>query len=140
MGGDDTTQRIGYIHKLLKMCPNENRKVIKTLTEFLNRISKFSETSKMTPSNLAIVFTPTLLRAKDEYTDVMKMLEEAPIVTAIVEMIIDQYSTFFKDDEPDSARTQLGWKTTHVVDLGDVSTPETKASGSMTMLMDAVVG
>ena len=49
----------------------------------------------MGSNNVAIVFAPTLLRAKGELS-VAAMLEQAPVINSIVETLIVESDTIFQ--------------------------------------------
>jgi hypothetical protein len=51
---------------LLARLPGPNRLLLDFLMRFLAQVSQYSETNKMTPSNVAIVFGPNLIRSRDE--------------------------------------------------------------------------
>eukprot|EP01103_Thecamoeba_quadrilineata_P020925 TRINITY_DN9260_c0_g1_i1.p1 TRINITY_DN9260_c0_g1~~TRINITY_DN9260_c0_g1_i1.p1 ORF type:complete len:283 (+),score=44.52 TRINITY_DN9260_c0_g1_i1:25-849(+) len=93
--GDDDNLRIAYIRKILAKCPEENLQIMDDLFGFLAQVNAQSHINKMTAGNLALVFAPCLLRARDEKTSVTKMLDDAPIVTSIIETLIQNYDLFF---------------------------------------------
>ena len=59
----DLEANIKSVGAVLALLPRINILVMKLLLSILQRIAQKSEKNKMTPSNLAIVFAPSLLRA-----------------------------------------------------------------------------
>lgn len=84
-------ERISNIQSTLAMLPNTEKSVLKEICDYLNfvryyflsqmtfeQVATFSDTNKMTSSNLAIVFAPNLLRP----------LKEDPIVLISMPILI----------------------------------------------------
>ncbi|KAF0879200.1 RHG01 protein, partial [Crocuta crocuta] len=61
----DESQRVGATLQVLRTLPEENYQVLRFLTAFLVQISAHCDQNKMTNTNLAVVFGPNLLWAKD---------------------------------------------------------------------------
>ncbi|XP_015333355.1 rho GTPase-activating protein 1 isoform X3 [Marmota marmota marmota] len=61
----DESQRVEVTQQVLQTLPEENYQVLRFLTAFLVQISAHSDQNKMTNTNLAVVFGPNLLWAKD---------------------------------------------------------------------------
>ncbi|XP_069410143.1 rho GTPase-activating protein 1 isoform X3 [Ovis canadensis] len=61
----DESQRVKATLQALQTLPEENYLVLRFLTAFLVQISVLSDQNKMTNTNLAVVFGPNLLWAKD---------------------------------------------------------------------------
>ncbi|XP_023365335.1 rho GTPase-activating protein 1 isoform X1 [Otolemur garnettii] len=61
----DESQRVEVTLQVLQTLPEENYQVLHFLTTFLVQISSHSDQNKMTNTNLAVVFGPNLLWAKD---------------------------------------------------------------------------
>ncbi|XP_006042461.1 rho GTPase-activating protein 1 isoform X1 [Bubalus bubalis] len=61
----DESQRVKATLQALQTLPEENYLVLRFLTAFLVQISALSDQNKMTNTNLAVVFGPNLLWAKD---------------------------------------------------------------------------
>ena len=64
--------------------------------QFLHELSKNSETTKMTPFNIAIVLGPTLLWSKSASS--MSEQNNIERVISIVTTLIDNYKTIFPVD------------------------------------------
>ncbi|KAK7828927.1 hypothetical protein U0070_002157 [Myodes glareolus] len=61
----DESQRVEATQQALHTLPEENYRVLRFLTAFLVQISAHCDQNKMTNTNLAVVFGPNLLWAKD---------------------------------------------------------------------------
>nr|KAF6463931.1 Rho GTPase activating protein 1 [Rousettus aegyptiacus] len=61
----DESQRVEVTLQVLQTLPEENYQVLRFLTAFLVQVSANSDQNKMTNTNLAVVFGPNLLWAKD---------------------------------------------------------------------------
>ncbi|XP_008841773.1 rho GTPase-activating protein 1 isoform X2 [Nannospalax galili] len=61
----DESQRVEATQQVLQTLPEENYQVLRFLTAFLVQISAHCDQNKMTNTNLAVVFGPNLLWAKD---------------------------------------------------------------------------
>lgn len=74
------------IHELLSSLPRPNVKTLKFMMEHLHRIQVEHDVNKMTPSNLSIVFWPTLIRPPlTDLADPTKRLGWQLIMTRIIE-------------------------------------------------------
>lgn len=75
------------IHELLLSLPRPNLKTLKYMVEHLHRVQKEQEVNKMTPSNLSIVFWPTLMRPPlMDLADPSKQLGWQLIMTRMIDM------------------------------------------------------
>uniref|UniRef100_A0A8C3GXK3 Rho GTPase activating protein 1 n=1 Tax=Corvus moneduloides TaxID=1196302 RepID=A0A8C3GXK3_CORMO len=61
----EEVKRVDVVRKTLQDLPEENYQVLRLLTAFLVQVSAHSDRNKMTNTNLAVVFGPNLLWAKD---------------------------------------------------------------------------
>ncbi|XP_053780486.1 rho GTPase-activating protein 1 isoform X1 [Desmodus rotundus] len=61
----DESQRVEATLQVLQTLPEENYQVLRFLTAFLVQVSALCDQNKMTNTNLAVVFGPNLLWAKD---------------------------------------------------------------------------
>jgi len=71
--------------------PEDNRAILECLMRSLHVIHANREENKMDASNLAIVFTPCLLRTEDEVCSILKIREECQVV----ENLIIHYASIF---------------------------------------------
>ena len=58
---EDSCAKIEALKRVVNMIPEDNRKLLQSLCRLLRKIHLQSEINKMTATNLAIVFSPTLL-------------------------------------------------------------------------------
>ncbi|KYR01008.1 RhoGAP domain-containing protein [Tieghemostelium lacteum] len=95
-GITDPEMRLACIKNVIQDLPRHYYVVLDCLIAFLYRVSLYSEYNKMDSSNLAICFAPNLLRSKSETTE--QLVSDSHKSTAIVKIIIDQYSEIFEKD------------------------------------------
>ncbi|XP_069784303.1 rho GTPase-activating protein 45-like isoform X2 [Narcine bancroftii] len=82
---------------LLKELPPENKATLQYIIRHLSRISELEHQNKMSPSNLGIVFGPTLMRPRPtEATVSLSSLVDYPHQARIVETLIVSYSEIFE--------------------------------------------
>jgi len=83
---DAKTMHISKLAELLQKLPPENLRFFIFLTQFLHKVSLVADKNKMVPSNLAIVFAPSLLRpAVTDLTYQMRM----PTLSALLAFTIE---------------------------------------------------
>jgi Rho GTPase-activating protein 9 len=77
------------LEKAVKDLPVLNKACLEYLLRFLNDLSKFSDQNKMTPSNIGIVFGPTVFRTPSEAnpTSTNYMLESMSSTEFIINML-----------------------------------------------------
>ena len=75
------------IRNALVLLPLTNLLVIKNLVYLLANVASYSEFNKMIPSNLAIVFAPSLLRNQDE-TDIQSAIQDTKFSNKLMERFI----------------------------------------------------
>ncbi|XP_029469264.1 rho GTPase-activating protein 45 isoform X2 [Rhinatrema bivittatum] len=84
---------------LLQELPPENLATLQYIIQHLKRISELEEDNKMTPSNLGIVFGPTLMRPRPtEATVSLSSLVDYPHQARVVEILIVFYPTVFENE------------------------------------------
>ncbi|XP_051894255.1 rho GTPase-activating protein 45-like [Pristis pectinata] len=82
---------------LLKELPPANKATLQYIIRHLSRISELEQQNKMSPSNLGIVFGPTLMRPRPtEATVSLSSLVDYPHQARIVETLIVSYSEIFE--------------------------------------------
>lgn len=131
----DKSERLTYITNLVHTLPPCHFATLKHLMELLYKICKNSQVNKMHSSNLAIVIAPNILRSDEQSME--SIIQDTPIVTAVVESLISNYPTVFKDSTGTPAATEkIVEKTAPVIErrstVGEgapVSTPPPAAMG-----------
>jgi hypothetical protein len=81
---------------VLELLPPGNRTILAKLLSLLNKIDKKSSKNKMPASNLAIVFSPNILRPKVP-GDLHRILEETNLCAKIIQAMIQHFSLLFHD-------------------------------------------
>jgi transcription termination factor NusB len=83
--------------------PNNHKRVLQITIKLLNKISKNASENMMTSDNLAMVFSPNLIKKKTTEKLSMKEMEdflkESPYCSSIVKEMIENYETIFKEIE-----------------------------------------
>lgn len=92
---EDYRNRMIAIQDLIHNLPTENFAVLKFICEHLCRVSQFSHLNRMTISNLAIIFGPTLLRPSPRLDSVLKMMADMPHQVGVVEILIEHADWLF---------------------------------------------
>jgi len=96
----DVATKVPKVRQVLAMLPPANLMVVKFLVSFLCRVSAKSEHNMMTPSNLAIVFAPNLLRPPYEGDKGLGiMMEDTPYANELLQLFINHYDELFKEFE-----------------------------------------
>lgn len=87
--------RVDVVRKTLQTLPEENYEVLHLLTAFLVQVSAHSDRNKMTNTNLAVVFGPNLLWAKD----VAITLKAINPINTFTKFLLDHQKELFEDVE-----------------------------------------
>uniref|UniRef100_A0A8C6SZQ8 Oligophrenin 1 n=1 Tax=Neogobius melanostomus TaxID=47308 RepID=A0A8C6SZQ8_9GOBI len=85
---DNLDSRLSEIHTLVYKLPEKNREMLEMLIKHLVNVCSHSEDNLMTPSNMAVIFGPTLLRAQEETVAAMLDIKFQNIV---VEILIEDF-------------------------------------------------
>uniref|UniRef100_A0A8C4I537 Oligophrenin 1 n=1 Tax=Dicentrarchus labrax TaxID=13489 RepID=A0A8C4I537_DICLA len=96
---DNLDFRLSEIHSLTYKLPEKNREMLEMLIKHLVNVCSHSEENLMTPSNMAVIFGPTLMRAKEETVAAMLDIKFQNIV---VEILIEDYKKIFSYMPEDS--------------------------------------
>ncbi|TMS14341.1 Oligophrenin-1 [Larimichthys crocea] len=96
---DSLDSRLSEIHSLTYKLPEKNREMLEMLIKHLVNVCSHSEDNLMTPSNMAVIFGPTLMRAKEETVAAMLDIKFQNIV---VEILIEDYKKIFSYMPEDS--------------------------------------
>eukprot|EP01103_Thecamoeba_quadrilineata_P004949 TRINITY_DN14812_c0_g1_i1.p1 TRINITY_DN14812_c0_g1~~TRINITY_DN14812_c0_g1_i1.p1 ORF type:complete len:1201 (+),score=290.37 TRINITY_DN14812_c0_g1_i1:68-3670(+) len=81
--------------------PSLNYRLLEYLMFFLKKVSTYSDKNKMRAMNLAICFSPNLLRPKTETIEFSLNISKS---NAIVEAMIENYDTIFKKNHEKDSR------------------------------------
>uniref|UniRef100_UPI00398E7F01 rho GTPase-activating protein 1 isoform X2 n=1 Tax=Pristiophorus japonicus TaxID=55135 RepID=UPI00398E7F01 len=84
-------KQIDTIVEMIQSLPKNNYTVLNYLVEFLGMVADYSELNKMTPSNLALVFGPTLMWAKDTAIS----LNAINPINSFVQLLFENYTEIF---------------------------------------------
>uniref|UniRef100_U3J4F5 Rho GTPase activating protein 1 n=1 Tax=Anas platyrhynchos platyrhynchos TaxID=8840 RepID=U3J4F5_ANAPP len=87
--------RVDIVRKTLQSLPEENYEVLHLLTAFLVQVSAHSDRNKMTNTNLAVVFGPNLLWAKD----VAITLKAINPINTFTKFLLDHQKELFENVE-----------------------------------------
>ncbi|XP_051549937.1 rho GTPase-activating protein 45-like isoform X2 [Myxocyprinus asiaticus] len=97
---------VGRLKNLLKELPKPNTSTLRYIARHLRRIAELEDDNKMSPSNLGIVFGPSLMRPRPTGATVsLSSLVDYPYQARIVETLIVFYSSIFHSDSSRPAST-----------------------------------
>nr|XP_033784042.1 rho GTPase-activating protein 1 isoform X2 [Geotrypetes seraphini] len=91
----EENKQVENLRKILQTLPQENYEVLRFLTTFLVQVSARSDQNKMTNANLAVVFGPNLLWAKD----VAITLKAINPINTLSKFLLDYHSEIFQDSD-----------------------------------------
>lgn len=95
----EVTALVMKLNELLQDLPQENRATLQFIIQHLQRIAQLEQDNKMTPSNLGIVFGPTLMRPRPTQATIsLSSLVDYPHQARIVEALIIFYPIFFEKE------------------------------------------
>ncbi|XP_078525964.1 rho GTPase-activating protein 45 isoform X2 [Lissotriton helveticus] len=95
----EVTAMVTKLNELLQDLPQENRATLQYIMQHLKRIAHVEQDNKMTPSNLGIVFGPTLMRPRPTQATIsLSSLVDYPHQARIVEALIIFYPVFFEKE------------------------------------------
>ena len=101
------SNRISCLRKVIELLPPGNYALLKAFVHLLKLIHDQREVNMMKASNLSIVFSPTLLRAKSENHE--SMMTDMNQTNSLVELIIIDYDEIFEGkDVEDEMREEGG--------------------------------
>ncbi|XP_036379957.1 oligophrenin-1-like isoform X2 [Megalops cyprinoides] len=96
--------RLGAIHSLIYKLPEKNREMLELLIQHLVNVCSHSAENRMTPSNMAVIFGPTLMRAEEETVAAMLDIKFQNIV---VEILIEDHKKIFSAAPEESSTPPL---------------------------------
>uniref|UniRef100_A0A8C3CCQ4 Oligophrenin 1 n=1 Tax=Cairina moschata TaxID=8855 RepID=A0A8C3CCQ4_CAIMO len=92
--------RLGAIHALVYKLPDKNREMLELLIRHLVNVCEHSRENLMSPSNMGVIFGPTLMRAQEDTVAAMMNIKFQNIV---VEILIEHFGKIYSGPPEDSA-------------------------------------
>ncbi|XP_069896339.1 oligophrenin-1 isoform X3 [Dipodomys merriami] len=89
---DNLDYRLGAIHALVYKLPEKNREMLELLIRHLVNVCEHSKENLMTPSNMGVIFGPTLMRAQEDTVAAMMNIKFQNIV---VEILIEHFGKIY---------------------------------------------
>ncbi|KPP75151.1 oligophrenin-1-like [Scleropages formosus] len=96
--------RLGAIHSLVYKLPEKNREMLALLIRHLVNVCSHSADNLMTPSNMGVIFGPTLMRAEEETVAAMLDIKFQNIV---IEILIEDYEKIFSSAPDENSAPPL---------------------------------
>uniref|UniRef100_A0A2K5LCP3 Oligophrenin-1 n=1 Tax=Cercocebus atys TaxID=9531 RepID=A0A2K5LCP3_CERAT len=97
---DNLDYRLGAIHSLVYKLPEKNREMLELLIRHLVNVCEHSKENLMTPSNMGVIFGPTLMRAQEDTVAAMMNIKFQNIV---VEILIEHFGKIYLGPPEESA-------------------------------------
>ncbi|XP_069319685.1 oligophrenin-1 [Eulemur rufifrons] len=97
---DNLDYRLGAIHSLVYKLPEKNREMLEILIRHLVNVCEHSKENLMTPSNMGVIFGPTLMRAQEDTVAAMMNIKFQNIV---VEILIEHFGKIYLGPPEESA-------------------------------------
>ena len=95
---DDDIVRRDSLHAIINSLPDPNYATLRVLTLHLHRVAERSQQNKMTPTNIAICFGPTLMGQQGN-SGVGGDIKDAGWQARVVETILNNTFQIFDDDD-----------------------------------------
>lgn len=89
---EEKSKQVEDIKKALSSIPKANQALMRFLCEFLSYVASLNEKNKMTISNIAIVFGPNLIYAKEES---IESILNIPKMNTIIQLILENHTKVF---------------------------------------------
>ncbi|XP_075691757.1 oligophrenin-1 isoform X3 [Rhinoderma darwinii] len=91
--------RLGAIHCLVYRLPDNHREMLELIIRHLSRVCEHSSENLMSPSNMGVIFGPTLMRAQEDTVAAMMNIKFQNIV---VDLLIEHCNKIFSGPSEDS--------------------------------------
>ncbi|XP_066437078.1 oligophrenin-1 isoform X2 [Eleutherodactylus coqui] len=91
--------RMGDIHCLVYRLPDNHREMLELIVRHLSRVCEHSKENLMSPSNMGVIFGPTLMRAQEDTVAAMMNIKFQNIV---VELLIEHCNKIFSGPPEDN--------------------------------------
>ncbi|XP_067327593.1 oligophrenin-1 isoform X2 [Anolis sagrei] len=92
--------RLGAIHALVYKLPEQNLEMLELLIRHLVHVCEHSKENLMSPSNMGVIFGPTLMRAQEDTVAAMMNIKFQNIV---VEILIEHFDKIYSGPPEDNA-------------------------------------
>ncbi|XP_006274791.2 oligophrenin-1 [Alligator mississippiensis] len=92
--------RLGAIHSLVYKLPDKNREMLELLIRHLVNVCEHSRENLMSPSNMGVIFGPTLMRAQEDTVAAMMNIKFQNIV---VEILIEHFEKIYSGPPEENA-------------------------------------
>nr|XP_023689956.1 oligophrenin-1 isoform X1 [Paramormyrops kingsleyae] len=96
--------RLGAIHSLIYKLPDKNREMLALLIRHLVSACSYSRENLMTPSNMGVIFGPTLMRAEE---DTVAAMLDIKFQNIVIEILIEDYEKIFSAAPEESSAPPL---------------------------------
>uniref|UniRef100_A0A670XN94 Oligophrenin-1 n=1 Tax=Pseudonaja textilis TaxID=8673 RepID=A0A670XN94_PSETE len=97
---ENLDERLGAIHGLVYKLPEKNREMSELLIRHLVQVCEHSRENLMSPSNMGVIFGPTLMRAQEDTVAAMMNIKFQNIV---VEILIEHFNKIYSGPPEDNA-------------------------------------
>uniref|UniRef100_A0A8D3AN06 Rho GTPase activating protein 45b n=1 Tax=Scophthalmus maximus TaxID=52904 RepID=A0A8D3AN06_SCOMX len=125
----DVLLLVDKLKGLLKELPKANIATLRYIIRHLRRIAELEEENRMSPSNLGIVFGPSLMRPRPTGATIsLSSLVDYPHQARIVEALIVFYSSIFQSKTSQSHKTCRSTSSTQEVGLSYMSMDDDQLS------------
>ncbi|KFV73169.1 Oligophrenin-1, partial [Dryobates pubescens] len=91
--------RLGAIHTLVYKLPEKNREMLELLVQHLVNVCEHSRENLMSPSNMGVIFGPTLMRSQEDTVAAMMNIKFQNIV---VEILIEHFGKIYSGPPEDT--------------------------------------
>uniref|UniRef100_A0A8C7E4E4 Oligophrenin-1 n=1 Tax=Naja naja TaxID=35670 RepID=A0A8C7E4E4_NAJNA len=96
---ENLDERLGAIHGLVYKLPEKNREMSELLVRHLVQVCEHSRENLMSPSNMGVIFGPTLMRAQEDTVAAMMNIKFQNIV---VEILIEHFNKIYSGPPEDN--------------------------------------
>ncbi|GMI21227.1 hypothetical protein TeGR_g4472, partial [Tetraparma gracilis] len=97
---------VAKVSEEISSWPRAHLVTLRLLLCFLTKVAKESEVNKMSAENLAIVFSPTILKAPEDM-DPMAVMQNVQASIKVVALLIDKCRELFSEDDVEDAFAKL---------------------------------
>ncbi|XP_065052991.1 uncharacterized protein LOC135682158 isoform X2 [Rhopilema esculentum] len=94
---EDSNERLRSLRHLIRTLPDYHNQTLRYLINHLRLIADHSDSNRMEPKNLAIVFGPTVVRTSDE--NMVSMVKDMSDQCRIIETLIHQADWIYSVDD-----------------------------------------